>query len=533
MDGHRHRHRQRHPAAASGPPGHAAQLCCGGSLGACGSANLGLSGWLGAVPQAIRAAATRCLTAILMAAFIGLGALAAVGSLPVFQGRANGQLAAAADQATDMHTWHADWSLVRWLVPGAIAGSLLSGLALAVRLLAQNARLKAERDAHREKEQRISGALEAAGIGWWVRGEDDVITAPPLTFEMCGLPPSSQMTVSQWAACIHPDDRKAVADGIAAAREDGKAAELGPQMMIKFHFRAEHPEKGVRKIAAVSRPMFSGQRQTGAHGIMYDDTERSALELELRESRNMAQRTAAAKSRMLATVSHDLNQPLQAMMMFAGVLQGENNPERSAAMLGRLVTAMATLKAMLDSILDAARAEKGAIRPEIRDFALDPLLNEIEDGYLPRAASKGLTLQIWSKGKTVVRSDPVLLGRMIRNLVENAIRYTDAGDVMVAVAQEDGTVTITVCDTGRGIPAEHMDLVWDEFHRVEKDSSTQPADGGAGLGLGLSIVRHLGRLLGHEVGFTSTSGSGTAFWIHVAEGGQDAGRGGSAPDAVP
>jgi signal transduction histidine kinase len=491
-----------------------------------------LNGWLGAVPPAIRAAATHCLTAILMAAFIGLGALAAVGSLPVFQGRMDGQGPSAAVQATAVHTWHAEWSPGRWLVPGAIAGSLLSGLALAARLLAQNARLKAERDAHREKEERISGALGAAGIGWWVRGEDDVISAPPLTFEMCGLQPSSQMTVSQWAAAIHPDDRKSVADAIGAAREANKAADLGPQM-LRYGFRVEHPEKGVRTIASVSRPMFSGQRQTGAHGIMFDDTERSALERELRESRNMAQRTAAAKSRMLATVSHDLNQPLQAMMMFAGVLKGETNPERSAAMLERLVAAMATLKAMLDSILEAARAEKGAIMPEIRDFELDPLLDEIEHGYLPRAASKGLALRIWSKEKTVVRSDPVLLGRMIRNLVENAIRYTDKGDVMVAVAQEAGIVTITVCDTGRGIPAEHMDLVWDEFHRVEKDPSTHPADGGAGLGLGLSIVRNLGRLLGHEVGFSSTPGSGTAFWIHVAEGGQDADGGGSAPDAVP
>jgi signal transduction histidine kinase len=248
----------------------------------------------------------------------------------------------------------------------------------------------------------------------------------------------------------------------------------------------------------------------GAHGIMFDDTDRHGLQEELRQSRDTARRAVLAKSRMLAAVSHDLGQPLQSMMMFAALLEDEVDRERMAQTLSRLRIGMSTLKSMLDSIVEAARTDSGAVKVNMCDFCLDPVLDELESYYGPRAEKKGLAFRVVRTSQQV-RSDPVLLGRMIRNLVENAMRYTVKGEVTVLVAGCGGRVSVTVCDTGPGIAPDQQDLVWEEFNRGGSAAPGQPK----GLGLGLAIVRNLARLLGHEVGMSSAPGSGSVFWVNI------------------
>jgi CheY-like chemotaxis protein/anti-sigma regulatory factor (Ser/Thr protein kinase) len=148
------------------------------------------------------------------------------------------------------------------------------------------------------------------------------------------------------------------------------------------------------------------------------------------------------------------------------------------------------------------------VEPRIEEFAIDQLIEMIGADYTPIAAAKGLKFQI-SRCSSTVRSDRTLLGRMLRNLVENALRYTDTGGVAIACHGADGTLRLEVHDTGIGIPAEHLTWIWEEFHQV----SNPERDRNRGLGLGLAIVQRLSVLLGHPVDVRSTPGQGSVFSI--------------------
>jgi len=170
------------------------------------------------------------------------------------------------------------------------------------------------------------------------------------------------------------------------------------------------------------------------------------------------------------------------------------------------------LKDLLDSLLDVSRLEAGVVVPRIEDVMAGPLLSELAASYAPVAASKGLELTVADPGPTLaMRSDRLLLERMLRNLIENAIRYTERGHVRVACAARGDRVRVTVEDSGIGIPPDHVPRVFEEFHQVgnlERDRTQ-------GLGLGLAIVHRLSVLLKHPVAVRSELGRGSVFSIDV------------------
>ncbi|PWC34668.1 hypothetical protein TSO352_25145 [Azospirillum sp. TSO35-2] len=226
------------------------------------------------------------------------------------------------------------------------------------------------------------------------------------------------------------------------------------------------------------------------------------------EAKEAAEAADLAKGKFLAAASHDLRQPLQALLLFVDVLKPYVQGSQGANALMHLGRGLDALKELLDSLLDMSRLDAGVVQPNIENVAITPLFDHIGASYRPVAAAKGLELRV-SACNAAARTDRTLLTRMVRNLVENALRYTESGRIDVECRQAGGRLLIEVRDTGIGIPPDHLERIWEEFHQV----GNQERDRNRGLGLGLAIVRRLSQLLNHPVDVHSKPGGGTSFVI--------------------
>jgi PAS domain S-box-containing protein len=229
-----------------------------------------------------------------------------------------------------------------------------------------------------------------------------------------------------------------------------------------------------------------------------------------RAAKEVAERATLAKSKFLAAASHDLRQPLQALILFAAMLNGHVQSPRGRQALVHLERGLDTLKSLLDSLLDVSKLDAGMVKPEITAFPIAALLDEIAVSYAPRAAGQGLEWQV-EPCATTVRSDRTLLGRLLRNLVENALRYTERGHIRITCHRVENRLRLAVEDTGIGIPPEHLERIFEEFHQV----GNVARDRAQGLGLGLAIVRRLADLLGHRIEVRSHPGAGSTFSIEL------------------
>ena len=225
-------------------------------------------------------------------------------------------------------------------------------------------------------------------------------------------------------------------------------------------------------------------------------------------ARNRAEDANLEKSRFLAAASHDLRQPLHALSLFSTALglRAPDGPIRDIA--EQIEKALASLAALFDSLLDISRLDAGAVSPDMQPVSVPALFGTIEGEYRPVALDKGLAFEVEPPALDV-HSDPVLLARLIRNLVDNAVKYTAAGGVALAAEPVDGAVRISVRDTGPGIPPEERERIYNEFYQI----GNPHRDRALGLGLGLSIARQLARLLGLSIELESEPGRGSTFSV--------------------
>jgi signal transduction histidine kinase len=223
-----------------------------------------------------------------------------------------------------------------------------------------------------------------------------------------------------------------------------------------------------------------------------------------------AEQANRSKSRFLAAASHDIRQPVQSLMLFVSVLRGrlENRPE--AGLLATVDQALQTLKRLLDGILDLSKLEAGVVTASVRSIPVAEILDGLAAEYMPRAGERGLRLGV-VRCSARVRSDPLLLSRMVRNLVENALRYTESGRILVGCRRRGRRLRVEVHDTGVGIPEDRVAEVFEEFVQI----GNQERDGDKGLGLGLAIVRRLAQLLHHPLDVRSRPGHGSTFAVDV------------------
>ena len=234
----------------------------------------------------------------------------------------------------------------------------------------------------------------------------------------------------------------------------------------------------------------------------------SKLLARLEEARRAAVAANVAKTKYLAAASHDLRQPMQALSMYASVLDERVRDAGSQGAVHGVQLSVKTLEQLFDSLLDVAQIESGVVRPRLVAFALQPLVDNVVAAERPLAAHKGLELRV-ARTAAAVRSDPALLERMLKNLVTNAVRYTEKGGIVVGCRRAgDGRLRLEVVDSGIGIPLAERERIFDEYYQVDGAS-------GQGLGLGLPIVKSLAELLGHRVSVRSAPGRGSAFAIEL------------------
>ncbi|SLN36750.1 PAS domain S-box protein [Oceanibacterium hippocampi] len=308
-----------------------------------------------------------------------------------------------------------------------------------------------------------------------------------------------------WLSLVHPDDHE-----IALRRREKLQAGI-PSV---DEFRVVLPRGGVRWLRARGDPQRDDEgRIQRVIGAAEDITAEKNAEAALRKAKDLAEAANNAKTRFLAAASHDLRQPVQAALLFADALGGmlERPGDRSA--LARLRSALGDVEGLLEALLDISRFEADLIRADMRVVDLGAIIYRLALEFRPQFQRRGITLDVVRSSVSVI-ADPNLLANILRNLLANALRYTERGRVLFGVRRRaDACVDIEVWDTGPGIPEDQREAIFEEFRQLGNEGR----DKSQGLGLGLSIARRTALLMGHGIGLRTWPGTGSVFALtHVA-----------------
>jgi two-component system, chemotaxis family, CheB/CheR fusion protein len=282
---------------------------------------------------------------------------------------------------------------------------------------------------------------------------------------------------------------------------------LGNQTPAEREIRGQSGAWFVRRIM----PYRASDEKAEGVVITYEDvTERRSTAEALSAAKRQAELASVAKSRFLAAASHDLRQPLQTLALLQGLLAKKVIGEKAQKLVGKIDEALSAMTGMLNTLLDINQIEAGSVKPEKADFPVNDLFDSLRDELTYHAQAAGLALRVvpcsWS-----IRSDLRLLEQMIRNLISNALKYTHSGKVLVGCRCRQGNLRIEIWDTGIGIPESELKAIFEEYHQVDNVARQRSR----GLGLGLSIVKSLGELLGHPISVRSLQGKGSMFSIEV------------------
>lgn len=237
--------------------------------------------------------------------------------------------------------------------------------------------------------------------------------------------------------------------------------------------------------------------------------ELTRLNAELSRAKAEADDANIGKTKFLAAAGHDILQPLNAARLYATSLveKTENTPLATHAV--NIDQSLDAVEEILGALLDISRLDTGALKPEFSVFRIDDILKQLKIEFEPVARDRNLDFRVLPSSLWV-RSDRRLLRRLVQNLVSNAVKYTPEGRVLVGVRRRRGRLTVEVLDTGLGIPATKQRLIFQEFQRLD-----QGAKIARGLGLGLSIVERIGRVLVHPISLQSVPGRGSRFVVDV------------------
>lgn len=227
-------------------------------------------------------------------------------------------------------------------------------------------------------------------------------------------------------------------------------------------------------------------------------------------SRLMAELAVTAKNKFIATASHDLRQPLHALGLYLDVLEAKVQTSTQQALITKIKNSCNALSVLFNSLLDLSRLDAGVVDVDPTHFIINPLLTSLREEFEEIAADKSLSIVV-DNCETTVFTDAVLLERILRNLIQNAVTYTEQGSVEVRCSVRDTVLSIDIVDSGPGIPQYEQNAIFSEYYQLEHEGSRPTI----GLGLGLAIVRRLVDLLDIKFDLKSEIGEGSVFSLQL------------------
>lgn len=356
-----------------------------------------------------------------------------------------------------------------------------------------------------EREIRLQEALRAGSVMAfdWDVSADEVRFSQNAT-EILGLNSQQVLRGTEWLKHIHPEDHRLVASCLDDARPD--------QPSHSIAFRCRRPDGGEVWLEQIAIVQFnSAGKPTRINGLTTDVTERKRFDEELSLAWKTAEMADRAKSSFLAAASHDLRQPLQTLKLLQAALEPHHPSGEARKLVAGIGQSLDTMTSILSSLLDVNRLESGNLRPSVSEFSLNEIFEPLAGDFVAPVQERGLRLCI-VRSELIIRSDRRMLAEMIRNLLSNAVRYTDRGRILLGCRRAGDTVRIEVWDSGVGITEDQLPHIFHEYYQ-----GTGGAERG-GFGLGLAIVKRLGEILDHRVEVRSIPRKGTRFFIEVPRG---------------
>lgn len=413
----------------------------------------------------------------------------------------------------------APWRLIRivdgrrlgWLMLGEMKVEIAGMILLLLLLVAVERRrqLGAEMAEGDARYRRIIEGSEQGFWDWNIRAR--AFTASP-RFDFILSYPAGESPLRREGAMrhVHPEDRELVRRAI-------RRHLLGHDSYLDLEFRARARDGQWKWLQAQGRIVErAGRADLGPplmmSGTLKDVSARKQAEADLIAAKQAAEAANVAKSRFLAAASHDLRQPLQASNLFVSALARTPLNEEQQKIAHNLGLATKALGELLDALLDISKLDAGVVTPQMAPVEIYEIFQRIESEFASLAMEKDLRFKLFFPSHPLVfETDLGLLMGLLRNLVGNAIRYTEWGGVLVGTRMRKGCLVIQIWDTGIGIREENLPRIYEEFFQVDNPQR----DRVKGLGLGLSIVRRMASLLGYRLDCQSRYGRGTVFEISI------------------
>lgn len=384
------------------------------------------------------------------------------------------------------------WEVLPWNnAAGEVGGIVIFTEDITANRLAVESLHLSERDLQR--------AQEVGGIGSWrLDVHKNELTWSQENHRIFGVADGTAMTYEFFLDRVHPDDR-------AYVDSEWQAALRGAHYDIEHRLLVNGTLKWVRELAELEFDLDGSL--LGGFGITQDISDSKRTEERLTSAIAEVERANRAKSRFLAAASHDLRQPLSALSLYAGILK--NTPIASdQKLVANMQVCIDNLSELLNDLLDLSKLDAGVVTPIVKDFAIADLFDSLAASHAPEAQLKGLHLRFVPCTWTC-RTDLVLLRRSLGNLIENALRFTERGGVLVACRRRLDKTWIEVWDSGIGIAANQTQEIFEEFKQLGDGARNK------GSGLGLAIVAKTAALLGLEISVRSRAERGSVFAIEL------------------
>jgi signal transduction histidine kinase/CheY-like chemotaxis protein len=413
---------------------------------------------------------------------------------------------------------------------GAASSRLVLSLLLRKRTLSAKAALKLLDDSHAAlhfNREILQTALNHVRQGIAVFDPDLQLICSNHQFgEILGLPshivqigiPLREILDFLGATSTAASDRQTFTEiRLATWTKDGEPyLERMPNRQIVIEVRANRmPDGGLVITFSDVTPSFEAAEAleranaTLERRVRVRTEELTRLNSELAQAKSVAEDANLSKTRFLAAASHDILQPLNAARLYVTSLVERQSGGEDARLVENIDDSLEAIEEILGALLDISRLDAGAMTPSIGSFRIGDLMRSLEIEFTPIARAKGIDLTFVSCSLPV-ESDRLMLRRLLQNLISNAIKYTLHGRVLVGCRRRGQSLQIIIHDTGVGVPAVKRSEIFKEVHRLE-----QGARIARGLGLGLSIVERLARMLDHGIALDSNSAGGTVFSVTV------------------